>query len=412
LPPTLAPSLPLSTAASQALSLGPAPVARPVEPQAPSLGTTAPGVSTASSPAVWQGNVLPLTTTLHSPPTADSASLASGRPARPTLPADGAASVASVPPVLVEHAAPASAREAPATKKLDIRVRELAIDKGIDFLLIFVGLYAALGVQKCQEASRERDEYVKLLADFRAELADNLKQRAEIEKYLGAVGERDPGKILGPMQATFDAFHKQATDAADLLGCVGDVVTIADRPRATEADKKRLEACTPLFEAADKGGDGGETLFKPVRLTPSYRHEVFDLYLAGGVKLFQNKELAVRIGEIYAHARSVEQRIAEIEKDYNDRFVSERMGEVEALLAALEDAVPKSEADAAKRNARDFRSRLATFEREMRGHRYAARKIHASLELKALQLKEVLAAMEEKLGATSAEIDAEIKRRQ
>ncbi|MDF2692669.1 MAG: hypothetical protein K0S65_1052, partial [Labilithrix sp.] len=38
--------------------------------------------------------------------------------------------------------------------------RELLIDKTIDFILVFVGLYAAIAAQRHQEEQKQREEYV------------------------------------------------------------------------------------------------------------------------------------------------------------------------------------------------------------------------------------------------------------
>ena len=57
---------------------------------------------------------------------------------------------------------------------------ELLLDKSIDFALIFVGLYAATALQRCQDTAKEKQEYVSLLKDFKRELDANIEQEASI----------------------------------------------------------------------------------------------------------------------------------------------------------------------------------------------------------------------------------------
>ena len=64
---------------------------------------------------------------------------------------------------------------------------EIVVDKFIDFILIFVGLYAATALQRYQDESRARDDYVQLLKDFDRELKANLEQEKSIEKDLGKI---------------------------------------------------------------------------------------------------------------------------------------------------------------------------------------------------------------------------------
>ena len=55
------------------------------------------------------------------------------------------------------------------------------------------------------------------------------------------------------------------------------------------------------FEKAHHAEGHASFDFRPVVLTPFYRSEVWQLYLADGVKIFRNKELAVKIAEVYAN---------------------------------------------------------------------------------------------------------------
>ena len=78
---------------------------------------------------------------------------------------------------------------------------ELFIDKTVDFVLIFVGLYAAVALQRYQDDQKEKEEYAMLLNDFKHELEANRAQHATIESDLGPADQQHAGAVLGPMEA-------------------------------------------------------------------------------------------------------------------------------------------------------------------------------------------------------------------
>ncbi|HEY0706366.1 MAG TPA: hypothetical protein VGG33_06195, partial [Polyangia bacterium] len=116
---------------------------------------------------------------------------------------------------------------------LELLKKELVVDKIIDFVLIFVGLYAAIAVQRWQDDAKEKTEYKKLLGDFKAELQANRERRRDIEKNLGPSDARGAGKVLGPLQAVFDDYLSSATEATKMFGCLKPLV-----PRAAQATGK------------------------------------------------------------------------------------------------------------------------------------------------------------------------------
>ena len=131
---------------------------------------------------------------------------------------------------------PATEPERRATRTRRLLASELALDKVIDFVLIFVGLYAATALQRCQDAAKEKDEYVALLRDFKGELAANLAQEAAIEKDLGRIDDTTPGSNLGPTSATFHRFFAQLAEDEKLVVCLHEefaasVSASAPRPR-------------------------------------------------------------------------------------------------------------------------------------------------------------------------------------
>lgn len=310
------------------------------------------------------------------------------------------------PPGAGAIVAPAPKGEEKAEKKIDINVWELSIDKLIDFVLIFVGLYAAISVQKWQDDAKEREDYLKLLGDFRGELVANRDERKSLEKDIGSIDDRAEGKVLGPMEKNFARFRKEASQAEELLGCLSLAMNIAQKGSPTAEQAAKLQSCVPILESAEKQADAKKEDFKPVNLTPFYRDEVQQIYLAGGIKGFENKDLAVQIGQTYTDADKVEKLVQEIEKIYNDNFI-DKEGEVRALVAELEDAMPKSE-DISPEQAARLQVQLSKSEKDVRMHRYSMEKVHGILESKVKRLKEVVASMDTKIGKAVESIDAEL----
>lgn len=293
-----------------------------------------------------------------------------------------------------------------------VNFKELALDKMIDFVLIFVGLYAAIAVQKWQDSAKERDDYVALLGDFKSELTWNQKQREALEKDLGPISEKQSGKALGPMQKAFDDFNKEAHEAEQVLSCVGEIVAVAKKGAPSAAQRKRIEECAPILEQAEKEGadpskgeKDADEKFRPIDLTPFYRAEVWQLYLANGIRFFQNKDLAVQIGGAYSRAKDIEKSVAEIEALYNDAFI-QKTGEVAALSADLEESIPedadfKSQGDA-------IGLKLTQVSRDVRGYKFAVIKIENMMELKVIALKVLLADMDKLLITVTEEIEKEL----
>jgi len=304
--------------------------------------------------------------------------------------------------------APPPKSEEKEEKKIDINVWELSIDKFIDFVLIFVGLYAAIAVQRWQDDAKEREDYLKLLGDFRGELVANRDERKSLEKDIGSIDDRAEGKVLGPMEKNFARFKKEATEAEELLGCLSLAMGVTQKGSPSAEQAAKLQTCAPIIEAATKQADAKRDDFKPVNLTPFYRDEVQQIYLAGGIKGFENKDLAVQIGQTYTDADKVEKLVQEIEKIYNDNFI-DKEGDVRALVAELEDAIPQGE-DISSEQAGRLQVQLAKSERDVRMHRYSMEKVHGILESKVKRLKEVVASMDTKIGKAAEAIDAELSK--
>ncbi len=288
-------------------------------------------------------------------------------------------------------------------KKLQFN-SELVLDKFIDFVLIFVGLYAATALQRAQDTEREKDEYVALLHDFKRELGVNLGQEASIEKDLGPLVENAPGKNLGPMKATFDHFFEELETDEHIVHCLHVEFAAALDPAHPHEPNAE---CHAAYEAFEKGHQkaGNHFDFRPAVLTPFYRYEVWDMYLANGIKTFENKELAVKLGEIYNNARIIERQVADIEATYNDAFMTQ-VGRTQATDLELAEIVHDEETEHGL--SEQDKAMLIRVSEAVKSEHYAALEVKNVLELKVERMKKTSLLMREEITAATRALDAEI----
>lgn len=281
---------------------------------------------------------------------------------------------------------------------------EFFLDKSVDFLLIFVGLYAATGVQRCQDLSREKDEYVAMLQDFKSELEANREQEASIVKDLGpiVVGQTPPE--IGDMRETFDAYFHELHEDEEVLECLHKEFTV-EGGLETDADAKAK--CHELYanflhhhEQPDANFD-----FKPVVLTPFYRYEVWQMYLANGVRIFKNKELAVKIGEIYNNAKIIEKQVADIETIYNDAFMKQ-VGRTAATDLELAELVGDEEAEHGLSAER--KQLLSHIAEVIKDEHYATKEVKVVLEMNVERMKSTVLIMRAEIDAVTVAIDEEL----
>lgn len=286
-------------------------------------------------------------------------------------------------------------------KRTDVNWLELSLDKLVDFVLIFIGLYAAMSVERCQDAASERDEYASLLQDFDRELTANVAQEASIVKDLGPIEKVAPPDNLGPLAGTFDAFAKDAAHDQELVHCLR-----VEFLRSKRVSDPACHAAFKLFHEEHKNKDHTSAgfAFKPVVLTPFYRYEVWQMYLAGGVKIFKNKELAVQIGEIYNNAHLVEKQVSEIEKLYNDTFMVQS-GRALATDMELAELIQEEEED-------DFtaedRRQLIDVDESLQDERMRVLELRAALALQVERLKNTVLTMRKEIETTRTAITAEL----
>ncbi len=282
---------------------------------------------------------------------------------------------------------------------------ELFIDKTVDFILIFVGLYAATAVQRCQDADKDKQEYISLLQDFKREIHGNLAQEGSIEKDLGCIEDAEPGKNLGPMQATFKHFFEELAEDEKVLHCMHVEFVLE-----YDDDKSHApQGCHELYAKFDKAHEGHEDhsfSFEPAALTPFYRREVWQLYLANGVKIFRNKDLAVKIAEIYANADLIERQIADIERTYNEAFMPQ-VGRTAATDMELAEIVHDEETQH-KLSGADM-TLLLHVDEAIKDEHYAALEVERTLELKVERMKKTVLLMRDEIEQVQGLIDEELK---
>ncbi len=313
------------------------------------------------------------------------------------------------PPPQQPQPAPSPGFQSAAAKKRAKRAEsgggalELLLDKSIDFALIFVGLYAATALQRCQDTAKEKQEYVSLLKDFKRELQANVEQEASIEKDLGAIDKTTPGENLGPMQDTFKHFFEELEEDEKVVKCLHDEFAVDEDPEHPEPP----EGCHELYAKFDKAhSEHKESFeFKPAVLTPFYRKEVWQLYLADGVKTFRNKELAVDIAEVYANAALIEEQVKDIETTYNDAFMSQ-VGRTAATDMELAEIVHDEEAHHGL-SASDL-TLLLHVDEAIKDEHYASLEVERTLELKVERMKKTVILMRKEILAVQEAIDAEL----
>lgn len=305
-----------------------------------------------------------------------------------------------------EETAEAPVLRSKAQKRAGFSKGEFLLDKFVDFILIFVGLYAATALQRYQDEIQEKHEYVSLLSDFKRELTANLNQEASIEKDLGPIDQAEPGKNLGPIGNVYAGFYKEIEKDEKIVHCLH--VEFAAAVDAAHAHEPSAE-CHELYKKFDDSHTHGEKHFdfKPAVLTPFYRYEVWELYLVSGVRTFRNKELAVKIGEIYNNARLIERLVADIETTFNDGFMTQ-VGRSAATDMELAEVVHDEETEHGL--STQDQEILIRISHDVKDEHFAIIENESILSLKVERMKRTVLLMREEIKAVSAALDAEMRK--
>lgn len=293
------------------------------------------------------------------------------------------------------------------SKKVDVNWAELTLDKVIDFVLIFVGLYAAMSVERCQAEHTERDEYVTMLKDFSAELDANLAQEKSIEKVLGAIDQAAPPDNMGPMAKTFTDFFHDLEHDETLVECLrAEFLRAKHKKRSAECHAAYSKFHDEHKKTAHHAPATGFA-FRPAVLTPFYRYEIWQMYLAGSVKLFKNKDVAKKIGEVYNNAHLIERQVADIEKLYNDVFMRQT-GRSMATDAELAEIIEDEEEEGEL--APDELRQLVTLDEALKNEYFEVVELQGVLRLQVERLKNTVLVMRREIEVAKAAIDEETQK--
>lgn len=203
----------------------------------------------------------------------------------------------------------------------------LLFDKGLDLVLMFLGLYAAMAVQDIVDHGKDRGQYKKLLAGFQEELESNRDQRANIESKLGALNDSND---VGESADSFTFFSKQSEYMERFVRCYTDIRL--HNAKQVKLSATHLSDCKSFLKVKFK-------LKQPphLDLSPVYRRDVWRLYLADGVQLFRefevvneqtrchiegkpSRRLAICIGSVYSEFNDIESQVQEIQSLVNDTY--------------------------------------------------------------------------------------------
>lgn len=278
---------------------------------------------------------------------------------------------------------------------------QLVIDKAFDFLLVFVGLYAAIAVQRYQEEQKNRHEYGALLKDFESELRANKARYVAFENMVGPLEVQSPRAVLGPMVATFDRFSADLEVEESFASCLHRELLVASK----EGGRPRKGRCRDDSQAG--APEALAVTFEPIALSPFFRFEVWELYVTSSGRIFENKDLAVRIGEVYNDMRSVERQIASVESTYNETFVRQ-LGLTAATSVELEHLATSE--PGLRRPVEQDLARLTTVEDSISRDRRSALEAKSILELKVRSIKRGLTRTMAETNALIRELELEVER--
>jgi hypothetical protein len=202
------------------------------------------------------------------------------------------------------------------------------VDKGTDFVIAFAGLYLAIWVQDGVDTRKDREAYVKSLANFKAELAYNKGQLVDTSTIGQAIVDLNVLSAYYQAEASIFEDFDQPDQAAAVVEGIDVMTTALDAELEKTLPGAKL---TDVFARVES--------LKPVKLAPNYQDQIWKVYLAGGVNIAQenakNAELAREIGALYAEFDAIEARVRDIELYYNDQFLP-RFSEITAASEDLE----------------------------------------------------------------------------
>jgi hypothetical protein len=222
----------------------------------------------------------------------------------------------------------------------------LLVDKLIDLVFMFIGLYLAIAVQDWQDLEKSKEQYKQLISGFLEEVKANQDQKQAVEDQIATVNDF---KNIGQAQIYFDYFHGQSKYFEDFLKTY-EAMFILKQKKRTATEEEELKAF--IAKLREKS-----TFKKPetFELTPMYRKDVWNFYLAGGVHLFQTfnrkdqsvkclssdqktQNLAICIGSTYGFLHEIEKIVDEIQVLVNDTYFG-KQAEIDAIFKGFSEQI-------------------------------------------------------------------------
>jgi hypothetical protein len=274
--------------------------------------------------------------------------------------------------------------------------RDLVLDKGIDVILVPLGLFAALWLQDCVDARKDHDDYIDQLERFRDEIKANREKTKELAKQIGPFDDPKTTDVLGPFGPQIEKANRVVEISVESAECL---VTIA----SPTVDAKGITTCQQVLEKNEKD-PATEFVFATVELSPLYRYEVWQMYLQHGIQKFESdnaKSLGLQLAELYASAHESEKRVAELEEAYNLNL-DRRHG---TLVAAQTEVQHVTQSN---RKPEEMGGRLAEIAADLRKERAQSTIFAESFRIRMERLKAYVSAMDARFQKVDAALAAEI----
>lgn len=285
------------------------------------------------------------------------------------------------------------------------------VDKSIDLLLMFLGLYAAMELQDFVDHRQNKKQYTQLLEGFADELKNNQNQRVTIESGLGNLSKLSE---FGEAESSLNYFMKLSTYAMDFSGCYVDL-----RINQGKLNSARSTECKRLFK---------ERFNEPkpphLELSPVYRRDVWRLYLADGVQLFReferkqrkqrcsigeggSKKLAICIGSIYAELDAIEERVEGIQRLVNETYFYYQ-GVLEAEFKLFKTSVQQYKGRRDKEASHILNRARDTLHQKIKEGQQAVEISRSQMRSKIIQLKRAARKLDERFDEVKGALKTEL----
>lgn len=291
----------------------------------------------------------------------------------------------------------------------------LLFDKLIDLVFMFIGLYLAIAVQDWQDLQKSKEQYKQLLSGFVEEVNANQEQKQSVESQIGQITEF---KDIGKAKIYFDYFHGQSKYFEDFFKTYEAMFHLKHKKRSAQEEEELKNLVAKLKEKSH--------LKKPetFELTPMYRKDVWNFYLAGGVHLFQTfnrkdqsikcrssdqkmQNLAICIGATYGFLHDIENIVDEIQVLVNDTYFG-KQAEIDALFKGFSEQI--KELDGNGNENQTMKSLIQKNIQKIQSIRALVNQNESLVKFKVKALKTKLLQTDERFNSVAQALSQEISR--